>query len=43
MLASVPFNERRPLNLREINSPVHHAATWIGREIDNLPIYVEER
>lgn len=42
MVRNLDFSNRRPLSLYEINTPAHHAAAIIAREI-GIPAYVDER
>src|SRR5262249_1652954 len=40
--SGLKFETRQPLRLSEIETPAHHAATIVAREI-GIPIYVEQR
>jgi hypothetical protein len=42
LLSGVKVDERRPLNLGEIDTPAHHAAAIMGEMMD-IPVFVEER
>jgi hypothetical protein len=42
MQAQLDFSSERPLDLREVSSPVHHAAVRIAAEI-GVPAYIEQR
>jgi membrane protein implicated in regulation of membrane protease activity len=38
----IAFSARRALDFSEIDSPAHHAAAWLARDVD-VPVYVEAR
>jgi hypothetical protein len=42
MRGEVTFGSNHPLSLTEINSPAHHAAVVLAREI-GIPVYAEAR
>jgi hypothetical protein len=42
MRGNVTFDSNHPLDLTEINSPVHHAAVVLAREM-GIPVYAETR
>ncbi len=42
MRADIDFSVRRPLDLREIDTPAHHAALMMAREM-NIPAFVDAR